>query len=114
MSDKGHEGSAILFMLGLTQVYLSISMWELFSDSLQTILGTTGAAFVFIAVFFFIQEKRIQKWKEDHGYNNRDPNKYIRERHGNITDIEPENKYLNLKMMAIWAGALFFGFPIIF
>lgn len=114
MSDKGHEGSAIMFMLGLTQVYLSISMWELFSDSLQTILGTTGAAFVFVAVFFFIQEKRIKKWKEEHGYDNKDPNSYIRDRHGNITGIQEKDKFLNLKMMAIWAATLFFGFPIIF
>ncbi len=114
MSDKGHEGSAFMFMLGITQVFLSISMWEEFSESLQTILGTTGAAFVFLAVFFFIQEKRIKKWKADHGYGNRDPNKYSRKRHGKITGIEEENKFGNLKMMAIWAGALFFGIPLIF
>ena len=114
MSDKGHEGSAFMFMLGLTQVYLSISMWEQFSESLQTILGTTGAVFVFLAVFFFIQEKRIKKWKNDHGYDNKDPVKFIRDRHGNITDTVEENKYGNLKMMAIWAATLFFGFPLIF
>ena len=114
MSDKGHEGSAFMFMLGLTQVYLSISMWEQFSESLQTILGTTGAAFVFLAVFFFIQEKRIKKWKSEHGYDNKDPTKYVRDRHGNIIDTVEENTFGNLKMMAIWATALFFGFPLIF
>ncbi len=113
MSDKGHEGSAFMFMLGLTQVYLSISMWEQFSESLQTILGTTGAAFVFLAVFFFIQEKRIKKWKFDHGYDNKDPKQYIRDRHGHITGVQAEDGYGNLKMMAIWGATLFFGFPII-
>ena len=113
MSDQGHEGSAFMLMLGLTQVFLSISMWEQFSESLQTILGTSGAAFVFLAVFFFIQEKRIKKWKSDHGYANKEPNKYIRNRHGNITGIAEDNKFANLKMMAIWATALIIGVPLI-
>ena len=113
MSDKGHEGSAFMFMLGLTQVFLSISMWEQFSESLQTILGTTGAAFVFLAVFFFIQEKRIKKWKSEHGYENKDPIKFLRDRHGNITGIIEESKFGNLKMMAIWATTLFVGIPLI-
>ena len=102
-----------MFMLGITQVFLSISMWEQFSESLQTILGTTGAAFVFLAVFFFIQEKRINKWKMNHGYDNKDPVKYIRDRHGNIIGIAEESKFGNLKMMVIWAATLFVGVPLI-
>ena len=114
MGDEGHEGSAFMFMLGVTQVFFSISMWEEFSDSLKSILGTTGAAFVFIAVFLFIQEKRIKKWNLDNGYASSEPPKYERDKHGNIIGIQDGTGYWNLKMMGIWAVSLFIGIPLIF
>ena len=57
MSDEGHEGSAILFMLGITQIFFSINMWEELNDTLKSVFPSTISAFLFLAAFMFVQEK---------------------------------------------------------
>jgi hypothetical protein len=114
MSDEGHEGSAILFMLGITQIFFSINMWEELNDTLKSVFPSTISAFMFLAFFMFIQEKRIKKWNFNNGYNMTPAQTYQRDENGNVTGAREDAGYWNLKMMGIWFVTMLVGFPILF
>ena len=114
MSDEGHEGSAILFMLGITQIFFSINMWEELNDTLKSVFPSTISAFLFLAAFMFVQEKRIKQWNIKNGYNKTPTQTYQRDENGNVTGVRKDAGYWNLKMMGIWLVTMLVGFPILF
>jgi hypothetical protein len=113
MTDEGHEGSAIMFMLGITQLIFSINMWEELSETLKAVFPTTMAGFIFLSVFLFIQEKRIKKWNLKNGYTTQTTAKFVRDKHGNIVSEKSGNGYWNLRMMALWFVTMLIGIPLI-
>ena len=52
------RGSFQMMLFSLTQIWLALKLWDDVETWLTTLLGTTGAACIMVAVILFRQEQR--------------------------------------------------------
>ena len=52
------RGSFQMMLFSLTQIWLALKLWDDVETWLTTLLGTTGAACIMVAIILFRQEQR--------------------------------------------------------
>lgn len=58
MAAVAERGSFIWFMMAVTQIWLSIKLWEEVSGAITTLFGTSAAACLFLGLVMFRKEQR--------------------------------------------------------
>ncbi|MDP6011609.1 MAG: hypothetical protein QF707_07435 [Candidatus Poseidoniaceae archaeon] len=81
-----NNGSLIWMLLGLTQIFLMFGMWEELEGPMTTLFGSSGAAMVVLAGYFWIQEKRNNSLSELQGYNKNERTNTYRNEEGILVE----------------------------
>ena len=81
-----NNGSLIWMLLGLTQIFLMFGMWEELEGPMTTLFGSSGAAMVVLAGYFWIQEKRNNTLTELQGYNKHERTNTYRNEEGKLIE----------------------------
>jgi hypothetical protein len=69
MSKMKNNGSLLWMLLGASQIFLMWSMWEELEGPMTALFGSSGAAMIVLAGYFWIQEKRNETLSELQGYD---------------------------------------------
>ena len=72
--------------MGGTQILLMWSMWEELEGPMTTLFGSSGAAMIVLAGYFWIQEKRNEALSEMQGYNKHERTEVVRNSSGELKE----------------------------
>ena len=81
-----NNGSLIWMLLGLTQIFLMFGMWEELEGPMTTLFGSSGAAMLVLAGYFWIQDKRNNALSELQGYSKEERTNTIRNDEGTLVE----------------------------
>ncbi|RZD54400.1 MAG: hypothetical protein CXT67_00675 [Methanobacteriota archaeon] len=71
-------------LLGASQIFLMWSMWEELEGPMTTLFGSSGAAMIVLAGYFWIQEKRNESLSELQGYDKHERSAVVRGADGGL------------------------------
>jgi membrane associated rhomboid family serine protease len=59
MAAAAERGSFQMLLLSITQIWLALKLWGDVEEWLAALIGSSGAAFVLLAIVMFRQEQRL-------------------------------------------------------
>jgi hypothetical protein len=86
MRQMKNNGSLLWMLLGASQIFLMWSMWEELEGPMTTLFGSSGAAMIVLAGYFWIQEKRNDTLAGFQGYNKEERTEVIRDSSGKLVE----------------------------
>ena len=86
MRQMKNNGSLLWMLLGASQIFLMWSMWEELEGPMTTLFGSSGAAMIVLAGYFWIQEKRNDALAEVQGYNKDERTAVVRDASGTLME----------------------------
>ena len=84
--EMKNNGSLIWLLLGLTQLFMMFGMWGELKGPLTTLFGSSGAAMIALAGYFWIQEKRNGALADLQGYNKHEKTELVRDEKGVLVE----------------------------
>ena len=103
-----NNGSLLWMLLGASQIFLMWSMWEELEGPMTTLFGSSGAAMIVLAGYFWIQEKRNESLSELQGYDKHERSAMLRDADGKLIN-EPikGNDSSGFTVTIIWFAIAF-------
>ena len=104
-----NSGSLVWMLLGASQIFLMWSMWEELEGPMTTLFGSSGAAMIVLAGYFWIQEKRNETLSELQGYNQHECTIVARDSSGRLIEEPSENSpdSSGFKVTIVWFAIAF-------
>jgi hypothetical protein len=93
MRQMKNNGSLLWMLLGASQIFLMWSMWEELEGPMTALFGSSGAAMIVLAGYFWIQQKRNEALAEFQGYDKHERTTVVRDTSGKLVEkpVKPQD-----------------------
>ena len=115
LNKMKNNGSLVWLLLGFTQILMMFGMWGELQGPLTTLFGSSGAAMVALAGYFWLQEKRDNAMNEMQGYNKHERTELVRNADGVLVETPVKTKETSGFMITIiWFAICWVSTQIVF